>query len=266
VQECLQVRARHDAHAQERRLVQLRTRLAQQLLAEPAPVVRLRSDRSTACAGAGCMLDVGDPGAAHQLQRGVLVEERHHVRPGLEKGVDPSLVVPIAEHVSEKSAGQLGVLDDPLGLRQRVQWNPHPPARPRRCAAADRVLLHHDHPQAMPGRGDGRRETGRAGADHQQVTVGLSRRRRHRHPSSPRRQRREWCRTNGDAPHLLPAAPGGLQHVLRLQRLTTAFPPSGSNSRLPVSGSVGGRSRRRANVVGRALFASKPGGSHHRGR
>ena len=72
------------------------------------------------------------------------------------------LVVVLTEGVLEVGAGRLDVLDDPVGLRQRVQRRPHPAARPRRRAAQHRRLLRHDHLQAVVGRGHCTRQAGGA--------------------------------------------------------------------------------------------------------
>ncbi len=98
----------------------------------------------------------------HELQRGVVLEERHHVPAVAQQRVDPRLVVLRAQRVLEVGARRLDVLDDPVGLRQRVQRRPHPAARPGRGPAEHRRLLGDDHVQAVVGRGDRRRQARRA--------------------------------------------------------------------------------------------------------
>ncbi len=175
VQKCLQVRPGHDAHAQERGLVQLRSQLVQQVPAEPAGVDRFRTNRPSPGAGAGHVsLDIRDPGAADELQRGVLLEKRHHMRPGLEQRIHPGRVVMLAEHVLEVGTRTVHVFDDPVRLREGVQRDPRPPARPRRRPAAHPVLFHHHDAQPVPGRRGRGRQTARSRPDDQQVTFGLS--------------------------------------------------------------------------------------------
>ena len=53
-----------------------------------------------------------------------------HVPGVLQQRVDPRLVVLLAEGVLEVGAGLVDVLDDAVGLRQRVQRRPHPAAGP----------------------------------------------------------------------------------------------------------------------------------------
>jgi hypothetical protein len=73
-------------------------------------------------------LDIRDPGAADELQCGVLLEERHHMPPGIEQRVHPGRVIMLAQHMLEVGTGAVQVFDDPVCLRQRVQRNPRPPA------------------------------------------------------------------------------------------------------------------------------------------
>ena len=83
-------------------------------------------------------MDVGDPRAGHELQRGVLLEEAHHVPRVLQQRLHPGLVVVLPQRVLEIGAGRVDVLDDPVGLGQRVQRCPHPAAGPRGGPAQDR--------------------------------------------------------------------------------------------------------------------------------
>ena len=69
VQERLQVRAGHDPHPEERRLIHLRPDQFPQVFSEPALVERFRPDRPATRPGPGKItLDVGDPRAGHELQ------------------------------------------------------------------------------------------------------------------------------------------------------------------------------------------------------
>ena len=192
VQEGLQVRAGHDAQPEEGRLVQLGSQLGAQRLLDPSHVDRFGADRSPAGAGSGQVaLNVGDPGAGHELQRGVVLEERHHVPSVLQQRLDSRFVVVLTERVFEIGAGRVDVLDDPVGLGQRVQRHPHPAARPGCGPAEDGRLLGHDDLQAVVGRRHRARQSGRASTDHQQIAVEVLRlpvRRHDTFPAQPRLQ------------------------------------------------------------------------------
>ena len=165
-----EVRPGHDPHAEERGLVELAPQLHEDVVAERAAVDRGGCDGAVAGAGAGQpAVDVADLRAGHERQRGLLVEEPHHLRRRGEEGVDAGGVVVGPECGAQVGAELLDVLVHAVGVGERVARRPHPAAGPRRGAAAHVGPLQYDDPQAVVGGGDGGREAAGAGADHDDV-------------------------------------------------------------------------------------------------
>jgi len=169
-QERHEVRPGHDPHAEERGLVELTPQLREDVVAQGAAVDRGGGDGAVAGAGAGQLaVDVADLRAGHERQRGLLVEEPHHLRRRGEEGVDAGGVVVGPERGAQVGAELLDVLVHAVGVGERIARRPHPAAGPRRGAAAHVGALQDDDPQAVVGRGDGRREAAGSGADHDDV-------------------------------------------------------------------------------------------------
>jgi hypothetical protein len=81
----------------------------------------------------------------NELQGGLVLEETHHVPSVVEQRLDAGFVVVLAERMLEVGAGFVDVLDDAVGLGERVERYPHPAAGPGRGPAEHRRLLGHDH-------------------------------------------------------------------------------------------------------------------------
>jgi hypothetical protein len=99
-------------HAHERGLAH---GLAQTLdeAAQRTCVVRRRDNRSAPSAGPGSVaVRVWDLQPWLELNRGVLLEEGHHMRGGLKEGVHLGFVEVVAEHVAQIGAWGFRILDD----------------------------------------------------------------------------------------------------------------------------------------------------------
>ena len=174
--EVVEIRARHDAHAEQRCFILLPTRFPEQRLTETACAKRFWRDRSSASPCARCVsMDVGDPRTADELQVGMRLEERDHLRTGIEKRFDPFRIVVVAKLVFEIRPRKVRLFDDSVGLRERISRDPHPSAGPGGGSATDGVFFNHNHFQTMPGSRDCSRQAGGARADYQEVTIDLAR-------------------------------------------------------------------------------------------
>ena len=100
--------------------------------------------------------------------------------PLVEKRVDARRIVAIAQLVPEIGSRLLRVFLDAGAPGERIAGHPHPSARPRGGTAEHGVLFHQHDLQAVPCRGDGRGQPGRAGTDDEQVAL-QGRLRGHRH-------------------------------------------------------------------------------------
>ena len=140
-----EVRPGHDAHAQERGLVELVAHLGADFGPDASGVERLGPHRAVPGPGAGrAAVDVLDFGARNELQGGLVVEEADHVRDRLEERVHLVVVVVPAQAVAQVGAEEFAVLVDAVGLGQRVSRGPGPAAGPGRGTAADVCLFHHN--------------------------------------------------------------------------------------------------------------------------
>jgi hypothetical protein len=99
VHEGRKVRPGLDRHAHEGRLAHRPAQEPDERAQRPC-IVGGGDDRAPAGPGArDVAVGVGNRGAALEPERGLLVEEGHHARRGIEEGIDPLLVEIVAEHV-----------------------------------------------------------------------------------------------------------------------------------------------------------------------
>jgi hypothetical protein len=89
----------------------------------------------------------------------------------VEQCLDAGFVVVLTERVLQIGSGLVDVLDDPVGLRERVQRYPHPAAGPGCGPSEDGRLLGHDDLHAVIRRRCRARESRGAPADHQKIAV-----------------------------------------------------------------------------------------------
>ncbi|MCY1429724.1 hypothetical protein D9M71_456540 [compost metagenome] len=116
-------------------------------------------------------MNVGNGVAVGELQRGVLLEERHHPRAGFQESVDHRRIKALAQFVFQVSARQFNVFDDACASGQRVARHPGPATGPGRGTAEHRVLFYHYDFQSMPRGGHGRRQSRRTGTNDQHIAV-----------------------------------------------------------------------------------------------
>lgn len=171
VQKVPQLRARGDAHAPQRGLVQ-RGFEVMQALAQAAAIEGRGADRAATGGRIGRVtVKVGNGVAVDELQRRLAAEEIHHARAVVQKAAGAGFVELLAKFVAQIGQGFVDGLMDAGLDRERVAGNPHPAARPGGGAAVVRVLLGHDDVQPqVRGRHSGRQAAG-SRADDQQVAV-----------------------------------------------------------------------------------------------
>ena len=171
IEEVQQFLARPDHHAQKGDLGQRRAQ-AGYLRPQLPPVEGPRHDGTTPVhAPRRIGMIIGEERAKVELQRGVVLEERHRLGARLKKGIHAGGIEMRARLMFQIGPRLGRAVIHTCAHRRPVAGNPHPAARPRRGAAEHRLFLHHQHLKAAMGGGDSRRQPARTRTYHQYIHI-----------------------------------------------------------------------------------------------
>jgi hypothetical protein len=126
-------------------------------------------ERPPGCAARCLGVVVGEDRGHVELHAGLAAEEVDGPGPFAQEGVDTRAVEMRARLVLQVAARGAGLLGDALLRGQVRARHPQPAARACGGAAELRLLVDHQHLQALVGGGDGRRHARGTGAHHQHV-------------------------------------------------------------------------------------------------
>src|SRR5699024_2377799 len=130
-EESLEVGPGHDSHPEERRLPILRSHDLAQAVGEGPPIDGFRPDRAMTGPGVGPLaVDIADLRARHELECGLVFEERHHLRRIAEEGIGAFFVVVVTDRGLEIGLDVVDRFVNAVGAGEFAARGPHPSARP----------------------------------------------------------------------------------------------------------------------------------------